>query len=598
MGTNAPVFNIYLLGSFDHAGVEGVLAELGLEGTRLEDTTTIVSPALILLGSGQAAPQGLADISIAFPPDASPAALRHLLHLSMENVGLRQAARQHEEQARRQHRQFEELNRIGKALSAERDIDKLQKVILTTMRQLTNADGASLWLKEIGDDGQPKLVLSSSENHSIDRTTYEKFNVPVDENTVVGYAVTMKSSQIYDDAYNPPPGKPQGGKGFDAQFGYRTKSMLTVPMRDYSNEVIGAVQLINAKRSFETKLTVGNVSDEVVSFRPEDLEMVESVASQAAIALDNKKLLKEIEDLFDKFVTASVYAIEQRDPTTEGHSRRVTDLTLQLASEVTRIEAGKFRDTVFSDDQLKELRYACLLHDFGKIGVREDILNKAKKLFPFQLDMIKWRFDSRERLAENRYLRSELDQKRLEAELDQFRKWYEDIAKANEPTVLPEDKASILSDVKGHAFADMSGQEHFLVAPGEFHFLSVKKGTLTSEEFKEIESHVTKSHDFLQKIPWTSEMKDIPEIAWGHHEKLDGSGYPRGLRGDEIRIQTRMMTISDIYDALTARDRSYKPAVPAVRALDILKNEFKGKVDADLLDVFIEKRVYDVTAPE
>lgn len=597
MGTNAPVFNIYLLGSFDHLGVEEVLAELGLEGTRLEDTTTIVSPALILLGVGQTAPQGLADISIAFPPDVSPAALRHLLHLAMENVRLNQEARQHEEQARRQHRQFEDLNRIGKALSAERDIDKLQELILTTMRQLTNADGASLWLKVV-DAGQPKLRLAWSQNSSIDRSTYQDFRVPVDESTVVGYAVTTKTSQRYDDAYNPPPGKPQGGKGFDAQFGYRTKSMLTVPMRDYSNEVVGAVQLINAKRSFDTKLTVGSVSDEVVSFRQEDLEMVESVASQAAIALDNKKLLKEIEDLFDKFVTASVYAIEQRDPTTEGHSRRVTDLTLQLASEVTRIEAGKFRDIVFSDDQLKELRYACLLHDFGKIGVREDILNKEKKLFPFQLDMIKWRFDSRERLAENKYLRSELDQKRLEAELDQFRMWYDAIAKANEPTVLPEDKASILSDVKGHAFADMSGEEHFLVAPEEFHFLSIKKGTLTSEEFKEIESHVTKSHDFLQKIPWTSEMKDIPDIAWGHHEKLDGSGYPRGLRGDEIRIQTRMMTISDIYDALTARDRLYKPAVPAVRALDILKNEFKGKVDADLLDVFIEKRVYDITASE
>jgi HD-GYP domain-containing protein (c-di-GMP phosphodiesterase class II) len=594
---NAPVFNIYLLGTFDHLGVEEVLAEIGLQGTRLEDTTTIVSPALILLGVGESAPQGLADISIAFPPDASPAALRHLIHLAMENVALKQEARQHEEQARRQHRQFEDLNQIGKALSAERDIDKLQELILTTMRKLTNADGASLWLKVI-DGGQPKLRLAWSQNSSIDRNTYSDFKVLVDESTVVGYAVTTKTSQLYDDAYNPPSGKPQGGKGFDAQFGYRTKSMLTVPMRDYSNEVVGAVQLINAKRSFDTKLTVGSVSEEVVSFRHEDLEMVESVASQAAIALDNKKLLKEIEDLFDKFVTASVYAIEQRDPTTEGHSRRVTDLTLQLASEITRIEAGKFREIVFSEDQLKELRYACLLHDFGKIGVREDILNKEKKLFPYQLGMIKWRFDSRERLAENKYLRSELDQQRLEAELDQFRTWYDAITKANEPTVLPEDKASILSDLKGHAFADMSGEEYFLVAPEEFHFLSIKKGTLTSEEFKEIESHVTKSHDFLQKIPWTSEMKDIPDIAWGHHEKLDGSGYPRGLRGDEIRIQTRMMTISDIYDALTARDRLYKPAVPALRALDILKNEFKGKVDADLLDVFIEKRVYDVTAPK
>jgi HD-GYP domain-containing protein (c-di-GMP phosphodiesterase class II) len=605
--TNAPVFNIYLLGSFDHAGLEEVLAELGLEGTRLEDTTTIVSPALILLGAGQSAPQGLADISVAFPPDASPAALRHLLHLSMENVALKQSVRQHEEQARRQHRQFEELNRIGIKLSSERDIDKLQELILTTMRQLTNADGASLWLKEVGDDGQTKLRLAWSQNSSIDRNTYQDFKVPVDEKSVVGYTVTVGTSQIYDDAYNPPPGKPQGGKGFDTQYGYRTKSMLTVPMRRYDDEVIGAVQLINAKRSFETKLTVANVPDEVISFRPEDLEMIESIASQAAIALDTKTLLKEIEDLFDKFVTASVYAIEQRDPSTAGHSGRVEALTTKLAEVVTKIEAGKYRDVSFTADQLKELRYACLLHDFGKIGVREDILNKEKKLFPYQLEMIKWRFDSRERLAQ---LTAELEanrrdgvnatvaeiERRLEAELDQFRNWYEAIAIANEPSVLAEDKASTLSAVRGQDFSDVSGQVHPLIAPKEFHFLSIQRGTLTSEEFKLIESHVTKSHDFLTKIPWTSPMKNIPDIAWGHHEKLDGSGYPRGLKGNEIGIQTRMMTISDIYDALTARDRLYKPAVPVVKALDILKTEFKGKVDPDLLDVFIDKRVYEVTA--
>jgi HD-GYP domain-containing protein (c-di-GMP phosphodiesterase class II) len=605
--TNPPVFNIYLLGSFDHAGLEEVLAELGLEGTRLEDTTTIVSPALILLGAGQSAPQGLADISVALPPDASPAALRHLLHLSMENVALKQSVRQHEEQARRQHRQFEELNRIGIKLSSERDIDQLQELILTTMRQLTNADGASLWLKE-GDGSQPKLRLAWSQNSSIDRNTYQDFKVPVDEKSVVGYTVTVGTSQIYDDAYNPPPGKPQGGKGFDTQYGYRTKSMLTVPMRRYDNEVIGAVQLINAKRSFETKLTVANVPDEVISFRPEDLEMIESIASQAAIALDNKTLLKEIEDLFDKFVTASVYAIEQRDPSTAGHSERVEALTTKLADEVTKIEAGKYRDVIFTTDQLKELRYACLLHDFGKIGVREDLLNKEKKLFRFQLEGIKWRFDSRERLAQltaaleaNR--RNGADaasiaeiERRLEAELDQFRNWLEAIAIANEPSVLAEDKASTLSALKGQDFSDVSGQVHPLIAPQELHFLSIQRGTLTREEFKEIESHVTKSHDFLTKIPWTAPMRNIPDIAWGHHEKLDGSGYPRGLRGDEIQIQTRMMTISDIYDALTARDRSYKPAVPTVKALDILKTEFKGKVDPDLLDVFIDKRVYDVTA--
>jgi HD-GYP domain-containing protein (c-di-GMP phosphodiesterase class II) len=608
----APDFHVYLLGNLEQQELSSVLKELGLDATPLNDQVDVLEPALILIGPGHEAPPGYSDISFAPPADASPSVLRELLRVAMENVVLKRQVSQLDEQAARRHRQFRELNRIGIALSAEKDIERLQAFILTSMRQLTHADGASLWLKT-EDPGGAQLFLASSQNHSIDKSTYSAFKVPVDEKTVVGYAVSVGASQIYDDAYNPPPGKPVGGKSFDAQFGYRTKSMLTVPMRDYNNEVVGAVQLINAKRRLETRLTKENVEEEVVSFHPDDVEMIESIASQAAVALDNKNLLKDIEDLFDQFVTASVYAIEQRDPSTAGHSGRVEALTTKLADEVTRIEAGKYRDVIFSKDQLKELRYACLLHDFGKIGVREDILVKEKKLFPFQLDLIQWRFDSVERWAQ---LRAELEAKRgdgvdaarvaeierrLEAELDQYRMWFEAIAMANEPSVLPDDKASTLSDMKGHDFPDVSGRVHPLIAPQEFHFLSIQKGTLTNEERKEIESHVAKSHDFLNKIQWTKLsplMGNIPEFAWGHHEKLDGSGYPRGLRGNEIPTQTRMMTISDIYDALTARDRPYKPAVPTSAALDILNAEAgRGQLDPDLLDVFISKRVYDVTEP-
>ncbi|MEP6753064.1 MAG: HD domain-containing phosphohydrolase [Candidatus Dormiibacterota bacterium] len=612
--TNTPVFNIYLLGTFDHLDVEAVLAEIGLAGTRLEDTTTIVSPALILLGTGQSAPQGLADISIAFPPDASPAALRHLLHLAMENVALKQAVRQHEEQARRQHSQFEDLNLIGVKLSAERDIGKLQEFILTTMRQLTNADGASLWLKTVGDDGLPKLFLASSQNTSIDNT-YQAFKVPVDEKSVVGYTVTVGTSQIYDDAYNPPPGKPQGGKGFDAQYGYRTKSMLTVPMRNYIKEVIGAVQLINAKRSFETKLTIANVPDEVVSFRPEDLEMVESVASQAAVAIDNKNLLDSIQGLFDGFVQASVKAIEQRDPSTAGHSARVETLTTRLAGEVTRIDTGRYRDVFLSEDQLKELRYACLLHDFGKVGVRENVLIKEKKLMPGQLEVIQARFESIERSVQVKYATQKLEamrrgdagagvladiDKRLDEDLAELDAWIQGIIAANEPSVLPEDKASsMLEFLSQQTYYDVAGMPHPMLDQQEYRFLSIRKGTLDPQERLEIESHVQHSFDFLSQIPWTPLMRGVPEIAYGHHEKLNGTGYPRRLTGDQIPIQARMMTISDIYDALTAQDRPYKPAVPVIKAIDILKNEAgKGELDPDLLEVFIAKHVYDVTAPE
>jgi HD-GYP domain-containing protein (c-di-GMP phosphodiesterase class II) len=550
----------------------------------------------------------MADITINPPVDSSPAALRVLLRIAMENIALKRRVRQMEE---RQHRQFKELNRIGIALSAERDINKLQQFILTTMRQLTNADGASLWLKTVGEHGEPVLFLASSENTSIDNT-YQAFTVPVDEKSVVGYTVSVGTSQIYDDAYNPPPGKPQGGKGFDAQFGYRTKSMLTVPMRNYNNEVVGAVQLINAKRAYETRLTVDSVEREVVSFRPEDLEMIESIASQAAVALDNKTLLDSIQALFDGFVQASVTAIEQRDPSTAGHSGRVERLTTALARAVSDLDLGKYRDVRLTEDQYKELRYACLLHDFGKVGVREHILIKAKKLMPGQLEVIQARFESVERSVQVKYASQKLEamrngrgtpsvldgiDKSLEDELAQLRQWIESIVVANEPSVLPEDKASMLEFLSHQTYYDMSGNPHPMLDTQEFRFLSIRKGTLDPQERLEMESHVTHSFHFLTKIPWTPVMKGIPEIVYGHHEKLDGSGYPRRLAGTQIPVQARMMTICDIYDALVAQDRPYKKAVPTPTALEILHAEAgDGKLDQDLLDIFVGKEIYRATA--
>ena len=608
----AHAFAVYLTPSLEGGELPAVLAELGIEGLGLDNSATVITPGLVLFEAGEEAPAGLGDMAFEVPRDASRAALRALLRSAMENAALKREVKQLEEQARRQHRQFEELNRIGIALSAERDIGKLQEFVLMTMRQLTNADGASLWRKTVGEDGSPQLFLASSQNTSISNT-YQAFTVPVDDKSVVGYTVTVGWSQIYDDAYNPPPGKPQGGKGFDAQFGYRTKSMLTVPMRNYKNEVVGAVQLINAKRNFDTKLTIANVPREVVSFRPEDLEMIESIASQAAVALDNKSLLDSIQALFDGFVQASVTAIEQRDPSTAGHSGRVEALTTSLARAVTAVEVGKYRDVYLTEDQLKELRYACLLHDFGKVGVREHILIKAKKLMPGQLEVIQARFEFVERSVQVKYANEKLEalrsgangeaaladvDRRLEEELVRLRTWIQGVVAANEPTVMPEDKASMLETLALETYHDMAGRPHPMLDPQEFRFLSIRKGTLDPQERLEMEAHVTHSFHFLTKIPWTSVMRGIPEIAYGHHEKLDGSGYPRGLTGDQIPLQAKMMTISDIYDALTAQDRPYKRAVSRDVALDILHAEAgEGKLDKDLLDVFVNKRIYQVTAP-
>src|SRR5881398_38538 len=598
----APKFHLYVLGDRPLPG----LAATGLETERLTDPGQIEQPALVLLEPGQNAPEQVASIAIEVPVDASVGAVRELVRIAMENVALKRQMTQLESEAQRRHRQFRELNRIGVALSAEKDIDRLQSFILTTMRQLTHADGASLWLK-MDEDSGPKLFLASSQNHSLDKSTYQAFKVPVDEKSVVGYTVSVGKSQIYDDAYNPPPGKPVGGKSFDAQFGYRTKSMLTVPMRDYHNDVVGAVQLINAKRRFETRLAIDNVETEVVSFQPDDVEMIESIASQAAVALDNKSLLDSIQALFDGFVQASVTAIEQRDPTTAGHSGRVEGLTVRLAHAVTEIDTGKYREVRLTEDQLKELRYACLLHDFGKVGVREHILIKAKKLVPGQLEVIQARFEFIERSVQVKYATEKLEamksgrngstieeiDRRLEAELEQLNEWVKSIAAANEPTVMPEDKASMLEFLARQTYFDIGGNAHPMLEPQEFRFLSIRKGTLDPQERLEMESHVTHSFHFLTKIPWTPVMKSIPEIAYGHHEKLDGSGYPRGLTGDQIPLQARMMTISDIYDALTAQDRPYKRAVPPATALDILHEEAaQGKLDRDLLDIFVAKKIY------
>jgi response regulator RpfG family c-di-GMP phosphodiesterase len=311
--------------------------------------------------------------------------------------------------------------------------------------------------------------------------------------------------------------------------------------------------------------------------------------------------------LFDGFVQASVTAIESRDPTTSGHSTRVATLTVGLAEMVDRLDDGPFAAVHFGPDDLKEIEYAGLLHDFGKVGVREHILIKAKKLVPGQLEVIQARFEFIERSVQVKYATEKLEalragkngttlediDRRLHEELAQLEAWAQSIVSANEPTVLPEDKASMIEFLAQQTYTDIAGRPHPMLEPQEFRFLSIRKGTLDPQERLEMESHVTHSFHFLTKIPWTPIMRGIPEIAYGHHEKLDGSGYPRGLKGGDIPLQARMMTISDIFDALTAQDRPYKRAVPPTTALDILNAEAsEGKLDPDLLDIFISHRIY------
>jgi response regulator RpfG family c-di-GMP phosphodiesterase len=305
-----------------------------------------------------------------------------------------------------------------------------------------------------------------------------------------------------------------------------------------------------------------------------------------------------------------VTAIEQRDPTTSGHSFRVADLTVALARVIDRIDSGQYRDIHFTADQVREIRYASLLHDFGKVGVREQVLVKEKKLYPMQLETIRARFDFVMKSKENEVNRRKVEyllefgregfeefSRRIDQEaaeqIAQLHKDFSFVAQSNEPTVLPEGEFNYLQQMAGREFVDMRGQKRLLLNPEEAKILSIRKGNLDAVERNEIESHVTHTFHFLQKIPWTKDLVGVPNIAYAHHEKLNGRGYPRKLTAVEIPIQSRMMTISDIYDALTANDRPYKRAISTDRALDILKMEVgDGLLDPSLVDVFVEARVF------
>jgi len=338
-----------------------------------------------------------------------------------------------------------------------------------------------------------------------------------------------------------------------------------------------------------------------------------SLASQAAVAYENSKLYEDIETLFEGFVKAAVTAIEQRDPTTSGHSFRVSTLTTGLAEVVDKAQGGSYGGTNFTREQMKEIRYAALLHDFGKVGVREEVLVKAKKLYPMQLSLVQQRFD-----YIKKELQAQVSQKKLQSLLEKSREvalaeiglieqeykrqleevddYLQFVLQVNEPTVMPEGKFDRLIDIARKSFLDPRGIERPFLTPDEVRLLSIPKGSLDPDERTQIESHVIHTFNFLSQIPWTKEIRNIPGIARAHHEKLNGTGYPYKMTGEQIPLQAKMMTISDIFDALSATDRPYKRAVPVDRALQILEYSVKDtEIDAELFKLFVEAKIYQLT---
>lgn len=563
----------------------------------------------------QDVPEELADDLVAafVPHGHGPRQMLVALRAAYREAAARAETARARQEAAFRTREIKELTRIGMALSTERDLDTLLELILTQAQQVTGSDAGSLYLVETLEGEERQLRFKLSQNMSRPDIPFVEYTIAIDTASIAGYAAATCEPLVIDDVYFLPPDVDYTfNRSFDAKYGYRSKSMLTIPMRDHKDQVIGVVQLINRKRHGAAKLeTPEDFDAEVIPYTHRLVELVSAMAGQAAVSIENSQLYQDIERLFEGFVKASVTAIEQRDPPTFGHSGRVAAMTVALAETVDRATDGAYSHMRFSRQELRELQYAGLLHDFGKVGVREQVLVKAKKLYPPDLALIRQRFAFIRRTAESEFHRSradyllrngpggygefiaglEADHRRKTDELDQFMRLVLD---SNEPALLPEGSVDNLHEYAEQFYEDLEGREQPYLTDDEVRFLSIRKGSLDEAERLEIESHVTHTYRFLLQIPWTKELQSIPAIAYGHHEKLNGSGYPRRASGDLIPIQTRMMTIADIYDALTAADRPYKRAIPTDRALAILTDETgAGQLDPELFRLFVEGRVFE-----
>jgi HD-GYP domain-containing protein (c-di-GMP phosphodiesterase class II) len=522
-----------------------------------------------------------------------------------------------------------QLLAIGTALSDCLNLSELLDLILAKSREITCSDAGSVYLID-RSHGEPKLIFKAAQNDSLPNLSFELASIPLNLESLAGYVATTSESLNIPDAYALPNNVPyKFDRHFDREFAYRTVSVLVLPMQNRDGETIGVLQLIDRKLKADLRITPANALSITQPYSEWEQQIVRSLASQAAISIERNHLLDSIEELFAGFVTASIQVIENRDPTTAGHSERVAKLSVRLSQEVNGVETGILQSIRFSDRQLQEIRYAALLHDFGKVSIPEDIVQKSKKLYPHQLTELTHRFNllrqtwklecaeqkfsyllnppiaARHQPGDNclhcGYV-SQLDRE-LNTKLDRLQSYWALLNKLNQPDVVntPEFAQQLetivadLHQLAQYTYRDLDGNFQPLLTPAEIEQLLIPRGTLTATERAIVESHVSHTYDFLCKIPWTKHLQDVPKIAGSHHEKLDGSGYPQGLTAAEIPVQSQIMTIADIYDALTASDRPYKPRLSLDRSLSILRQEAAaGKLNSNLIELFAQRQVHAV----
>ncbi|OQY73787.1 MAG: phosphohydrolase [Rhodocyclaceae bacterium UTPRO2] len=509
-------------------------------------------------------------------------------------------------------RRFERLNEIGAALSHERDIDKLLESILVAAKTITHADGGTLYRMtederslrfEIMHNDSLKIALGGTSGNPIPFPPLPLRTESGEENNsmVAAYAAIHQKTVNIDDAYEAEGFDFSGTRKFDARTGYRSQSFLTVPMKNHENAVIGVLQLINS---------IDPDNGKVAPFSAADQRLAESLASQAAIALTNRQLIDQLEKLFESFIQLINVAIDEKSPYTGGHCERVPVLTMMLAEAVNETQEGPLAGFGMTDKDRYELKIAGLLHDCGKVTTPVHVVDKATKLQTLfdRIHLVDTRFEVLKRDAEIAVLKARLAlreardtqadaalDENLSAQLQRLDADREFLRQANigGELMTPQDQARVSRIGTGYRWIDVDGKPANFLSDDELENLNIRAGTLTQKERETINYHIVATIKMLEQLPWPKHLKNVPEYAGGHHERMDGKGYPKGLTREQMSVQARVMGIADIFEALTARDRPYKPGKTLSESLKILGNfRLNGHIDPDLFDVFVRQKVY------
>lgn len=509
-------------------------------------------------------------------------------------------------------RRLEQLNAIGSALSKERDITRLLESILVAAKTITHADGGTLY--RVTEDSQAlrfeiiktdslKIAMGGSSGKPIDFPNLPLYdaNGRPNDSLVAAYAAIHKQTVNIADAYTEPNFDFSGTRQFDTRTGYRSQSFLAVPMKDHEGDVIGVLQLINAKHTPEGPVAPFSIADQ---------SLAESLASQAAIAITNRNLMSQLETLFESFISLINLAIDEKSDYTGKHCERVPELTMMLADAVNANREGPLAAFAMDERDRYELKIAGLLHDCGKVTTPVHVVDKKTKLQTLfdRIDLLDTRFEVLKRDQEIAALRAQLalrEQTNPAAEAQLWTQCQDNI------TSLESDRAFLRGVNVGaesmqdadlqrvreigqkNTWRDVNGVDVEFLTPDETENLTIRAGTLTAAERRIINHHIDATIKMLKQLPWPKHLKNVPEYAGGHHERMDGKGYPNGLTRDQMSVQARIMGIADIFEALTAKDRPYKPGMRLSQAMGIMhKFKIGGHIDPDLFDIFFNEGVY------